>query len=210
MIRVFMIDDHNLFRAGMRQILAKESDLFIVGEAGNGPDALSGLRGHAADVILLDMTMPGMNGLDVLGAIRREHQEAKVLVTSMHPEDQYAVRVLKAGASGYMTKESAAEELIAAIRKVHSGGTYLTPQFVEHMAVSLKEGTRELPHQALSDREFEVLILLASGKKLKDIANDLCLSEKTITTYRSRILDKMQLHNNAELVHYAIQHKLIE
>ncbi len=210
MIRIFIADDHSLFRAGVGEILAKQKDLHVVGEAGNGIDAMKGIREKECDVVLLDVTMPGLGGLDILADIRRERPHAAVLVLSMHPEEQYAARVLKAGASGYLTKESAAEELIVAIRKVASGGIYVSAHLAEKFASSLQHDGEVLPHQTLSEREFAVLTQLVAGKKLKEIANDLFLSEKTITTYRARILRKLNLQNNAELVHYAIQNKLIE
>jgi two-component system invasion response regulator UvrY len=210
MIRVFIVDDHSLFRTGVRQILAKHKDLCVVGEAGNGTDAMLGISEQACDVMLLDVTMPGRGGLEILSDIKRVSPHTRVLVLSMHPEDQYATRVLKAGASGYLTKESAAEELIAAIRKVAAGGTYVSAHLGELLASSLRSPTEGLPHQTLSEREFLVMMQLVTGKKLKDIANALCLSEKTITTYRSRILKKMKMQSNAELVHYALQNKLTE
>jgi len=209
MIRIFIVDDHSLFRAGVRQILAKQSDLRVVGEAGNGGEAMTGIRERDCDVVLLDLTMPGLGGFEVLGDIKRERPHAAVLVLSMHPEDQYATRILKAGASGYLTKESAAEELIVAIRKVAAGGIYVSAHLAEKLASTLQTPTEVPPHQMLSEREFQVLTQLVKGKKLKEIANVLFLSEKTITTYRSRILEKLNLHNNAELIHYAIQNKLI-
>ncbi len=210
MIRIFIVDDHSLFRAGVRQILAKQSDLLVVGEAGNGIEAIAGIRKRDSDVILLDLTMPNLGGFEILSDIKRERPHAAILVLSMHPEDQYATRILKAGASGYLTKESAAEELIAAIRKVAGGGIYVSAQFAEKLATSLQSPAEIPPHQTLSEREFQVLTQLVRGKKLKEIAYGLCLSEKTITTYRSRILQKLNLRNNAELIHYAIQNKLID
>jgi two-component system, NarL family, invasion response regulator UvrY len=209
MIRIFIVDDHSLFRAGVRQILAKQSDLRVVGEAGNGGEAMTGIRERDCDVVLLDLTMPGLGGFEVLGDIKRERPHAAVLVLSMHPEDQYATRILKAGASGYLTKESAAEELIAAIRKVAAGGIYVSAHLAEKLASTLHTPTEVPLHNMLSEREFQVLTQLVKGKKLKEIANVLFLSEKTVTTYRSRILQKLNLSNNAELVHYAIQYKLI-
>ena len=210
MIRIFIADDHNLFRAGVCEILAKQKDLRVVGEAGNGIDAMTGIRERECDVVLLDETMPGLGGLEILADIKRERPHARVLVLSMHPEDQYATRVLKAGAAGYLTKESAAEELIAAIRKVASGGIYVSAHLAEKLASSVQQDETVVPHQALSEREYAVLTQLVSGKKLKEIAHGLCLSEKTITTYRARILKKLNLRSNAELVHYAIQYKLID
>jgi DNA-binding NarL/FixJ family response regulator len=209
MIRIFIVDDHSLFRAGVRQILAKQSDLRVVGEAGNGVEAMAGIRERDCDVVLLDLTMPGPGGFEILGDIKRERPHAGVLVLSMHPENQYATRLLKAGAAGYLTKESAAEELIAAIRKVATGGIYVSAHLAEKLASTLQSPEELPPHYELSEREFQVLTQLVRGKKLKEIAYSLCLSEKTITTYRSRILLKLNLRNNAELIHYAIQNKLI-
>jgi two-component system, NarL family, invasion response regulator UvrY len=210
MIRIFIADDHSLFRAGVCEILAKQRDVTVIGEAGNGADALAAIRRSECDVVLLDITMPGLGGLEILGDIKRDKPHAAVLVLSMHPEDQYATRVLKAGAAGYLTKESAAEELIAGIRKVASGGVYVSAALAEKLASSLGSVGVALPHTLLSEREFLVFTGLVEGKKLKAIAHSLCLSEKTITTYRSRILTKMNMHSNAELVHYALENKLIE
>ena len=210
MIRVFIADDHVLFRTGLHQILAKHADLSIVGEAGTGTAALQGIRERACDVLLLDITMPGRGGLDILKDIRSENPDVAILFLSMHPEDQYAIRVLKAGASGYITKESAAEELISAIRKVASGGRYVSAALAEKLAFALGGNPEFPPHQMLSEREFQVTHMLAAGMKLTEIADALHLSEKTITTYRARILEKLHLHTNAELIHYAIDHKLIE
>lgn len=210
MIRVFIADDHSLFRTGLQQILAKYADLCIVGEAGTGTEALQGIRESECDVLLLDITMPGRGGLDIMKDVRRENPDVAILILSMHPEDQYAIRVLKAGASGYITKESAAEELIAAIRKVDSGGRFVSAALAEKLAFSLGHNPEFPPHQMLSEREFQVMHMLAAGTKLTGIADALHLSEKTITTYRARILEKLHLHTNAELVHYAIDHKLIE
>jgi DNA-binding NarL/FixJ family response regulator len=210
MIRVFIADDHNLFRAGLQQILAKQGDIVVVGEAGTGSGALEGIRSTPCDVLLLDITMPGRGGLDIIKDVRLEYPRMAILVLSMHPEDQYALRVLRAGASGYLTKESAAGELISAIRKVATGSRYVSPELAEKLATSVWRNPDVPAHQTLSEREFEVMRLLASGMKLTEIAETLHLSEKTITTYRSRILEKLRLHTNAELIHYAIDHKLFE
>jgi DNA-binding NarL/FixJ family response regulator len=210
MIRVFIADDHSLFRAGLQQILAKHADLCVVGEASTGVEALRGIRNTDCDVLLLDISMPERTGLDILKDVRREHPDVAILMLSMHSEDQYAIRVLKAGASGYVTKESAAEELIAAIHKVASGGRYVSAALAEKIAFSLGRDSDLLPHQTLSEREFQVMQMMATGKKLTEIADALNLSEKTITTYRTRILEKLHLHTNAEIVHYAIDHKLID
>jgi DNA-binding NarL/FixJ family response regulator len=209
MISILLADDHSLFREGLKQILARGSNIRVTGEAGNGQEALDLIRNNTYDVVLLDISMPGRSGLDVLGEIRRERPDLPILILSMHPEDQYALRVLKAGAAGYLTKESAADELISAIRKVASGGKYISNTVAEKLASALDQTSRKQPYQLLSNREFQVLCMLASGKALKQIADELILSEKTITTYRARILEKLQLKNNVELTRYAIENGLV-
>jgi len=209
MIRLLIVDDHAMFRQGLKQILAKQSDMQVVDEVGNGSDALMKIKDEEYNVVILDISMPGKSGWEILADIKNVNPNLPVLVLSMYPEDQYAVRMLKAGASGYVTKESAADELITAIRKVASGGRYVSATLGERLAYILDTHSDKLPHQLLSNREFQVMCLLASGKTLKEIADKLCLSEKTITTYRARILEKMQIRNNVELTHYVIQHKLL-
>lgn len=209
MIEILMVDDHAMFREGLKQILAKHADLQITDEVGNGSDALQKIRSRDYDVVVLDISMPGQSGWEVLSEIRREKPHIPVLILSMHPEDQFAIRMLKAGASAYVSKECVAEELIAALRKVAAGGKYVSQALAEKLAFALDTRTDKLPHQLLSNREFEVMCMLASGKTLKEIADLLCLSEKTITTYRARILEKTQLRNNVELTRYVIQHKLL-
>lgn len=209
MIRILIIDDHAMFREGLKQILAKHSDMRVVDEAGSGQEAMEKILHNKLDVILLDISLPGRSGADLLTEIRKEKPELATLVLSMHPEDQYAVRMMKAGASGYLTKESAADELISAIRKVAVGGRYISSKLAEEMAVALDTNTPKLPHQMLSNREFQVMRMLASGKSLKEIADELFLSEKTVTTYRARVLEKMRLRNNVELTIYAIENKLL-
>jgi len=204
-----MVDDHAMFREGLKHILAKHADLQITDEVGNGSDALQKIRSRDYDVVVLDISMPGQSGWEVLSEIRREKPHIPVLILSMHPEDQFAIRMLKAGASAYVSKECVAEELIAALRKVAAGGKYVSQALAEKLAFALDTRTDKLPHQLLSNREFEVMCMLASGKTLKEIADLLCLSEKTITTYRARILEKTQLRNNVELTRYVIQHKLL-
>ena len=209
MTRILIADDHALFREGLKQVLARHGDLTVVAEAGDGQEALAVIRETHLDVVLLDITMPGLSGLDILTDIFRERPHLAVLVLSMHPEEQYAVRVLKAGAAGYLTKESAAEDLITAIRKVSRGGKYVSPALAEKLASALRQWDR-LPHQLLSDREFQVMRMLALGRRVKEIADTLCLSEKTVTTYRSRVLAKMKLRSNVEITRYALRHKLID
>jgi DNA-binding NarL/FixJ family response regulator len=209
LIKILLADDHSLFREGLKQILAHCSDIRVTDEAGNGHDALAKMRTNDYDMVLLDISMPGRSGLDILGEIRREKPSLPILILSMHPEDQYAMRVLKAGAAGYLTKESAADELITAIRKVAGGGKYINITVAEKIASALDASTEKPSHHMLSNREFQVLCMLASGKALKEIADELILSEKTITTYRARILEKLQLKNNVELTRYAMENGLV-
>jgi len=208
-IRILIVDDHAIFREGLKQILAKHSDMRVVDEAGSGQEVIAKVLQHKLDVVLLDISLPGRSGPELLSEIKKMKPELAVLVLSMHPEDQYAVRMMKAGALGYMTKESASKELISAIRKVSTGRHYISSKLAEEMAVALETNTPKLPHVTLSNREFHVMRMLASGKSLKDIANELLISEKTVTTYRARILEKMNLHNNVELTLYAIENKLL-
>ena len=194
----------------MKQILAEEFRRAIFGEARNAQEALDLVWKEHWDVVVLDITMPGRSGLEVLREIKKSKPRVPVLVLSMHPENQFAVRVLKRGASGYMTKESAADELVGAIKKVLAGGRYVSTSLAEKLATYLAADTPKAPQELLSDREFQVLRLIASGKIVSEIAKELSLSVKTISTYRTRILEKMRLRNNAELMHYAMQHQLVE
>ena len=210
MIRIIIADDHPIVRAGIKQIISEASDLIVADEAGDGHQLLSKVRAGSFAVVILDITMPNMDGLDVLKQLKIEKPELPVIVLSIHPEDQYALRVLKAGAAGYVTKASAPDELIDAIRKVHRGGKYISPSIAEKLAFQLSADFEEMPHEALSDREYQVLCLLASGKTVTEIADELALSVKTVSTYRARILEKMDMKNNAELIHYAVQNKLVD
>jgi two-component system invasion response regulator UvrY len=196
-------------RHGLKQILTDEFKRATFGEARNAQEALDLVWKQEWDVVVLDITMPGRSGLDALREIKKSKPRLPVLVLSMHPENQFAVRVLKAGASGYMTKESAPEELVDAVKKVFAGGRYVSAALGETLAASLSISHRA-PQEKLSDREFQVLRLIASGKMATEIARELSLSVKTISTYRTRILEKMGMKNNAELMHYAIQHRLVE
>jgi two-component system, NarL family, invasion response regulator UvrY len=209
MIRIIIADDHPIVRAGMKQIIAEASELTVADEASDGHKLLSKIREQNFDVVILDITMPHMDGLDVLKQLKIERPKLPVIVLSIHPEDQYALRVLKAGASGYVTKASAPDELINAIRKVCRGGKYISPSIAEKLAFKLDTDFEEMPHEALSDREYQVLCMLASGKTVTEIGDELALSVKTVSTYRSRILEKMDMKNNAELIHYAVQNKLV-
>ena len=210
MIKVLIADDHAVVRQGLKQILGETSDMQVVGEATTGPEALEKARAEGWDVMILDLTLPGRSGFEILKALRAEKPDQPVLILSMHAEDQFAVRLLKAGASGYLTKESVPEELIKAIRKVVAGGKYVSPALAERLAFEMDATSERLPHEALSDREFQVMQMIATGKAVKQIAEELSLSVKTVSTYRARILEKMNLKTNADLIHYAIQQRLIE
>ncbi len=210
MIRILIADDHAVVREGLRQIIAKQPDLVVGGEAASGADVLNKIRESSYNVVLLDLTMPGRSGLEILAEIRRENPDLRVLVLSVHPENLYAVRALKAGASGYLTKESAPEQLVEAIRKVSCGGKYISPSLAERLAFELESSSDRPPHEKLSDREYQVLCMLASGKTVKEIAEELSLSVPSISTYRARILEKMNMKNNAELAHYAIRNGLVD
>lgn len=209
MIRILIADDHAIVRRGLKQILAEESGMTVAGEAQNAQEVMDLVRKQAWDVLVLDIAMPGRGGLDVLKEIKPEYPQLPVLILSMHPEDQYAVRALKAGAAGYLTKESAPEELVKAIRKVLAGGKYVSTSLAEKLALALDTDTKKTPHETLSDREYQVMCLIASGKTVGEIADELSLSVKTISTYRARILEKMNLKSNAALTHYAVQQRLV-
>lgn len=210
-LRVLIADDHPVVRRGLKQILADDPSIGSFGEASNSQEALDMAIAQDWDVILLDLTMPGQGGVEVLKQIRAAKPQVPVLVVSMHPEEQFAVRVLKAGAAGYMTKESAPDELRQAISKVVRGGRYMSEALSERIAPGgLDRMPDREPHEALSDREYQVIRMIASGKAASDIARELNLSVKTISTYRTRILEKMRMKNNAELTHYAIQNKLVD
>lgn len=209
MIRLFIADDHPVVRAGLRGIVEGEPDFEVVGEACDGDGVLAHIGRTPTEVLLLDVSMPGPGFLEVLRRLRQDHPRVAVLVLSVHPEDQYAVRALRAGAAGYLTKDHSPEELVAAIRKVNRGGKYVSPSLAEKLAVGLEIGANDLLHELLSDREYDVLCLLGSGRTVKEIASRLALSSKTVSTYRARLLEKMQLATNADLVRYAAQHGLI-
>ena len=209
MIRILIVDDHAIVRKGLKQILAEEFDKAVFGEAQNVAELKALAQSQDWNIVILDISMPGKNGLDALTDMKREKSRLPVLVLSMHPEDQFAVRVLKAGASGYMTKESAPEELVTAIRRVLAGGRYISSSLAERLAFDMGADYEQPPHDKLSDREYQVICMIASGKTVSDIAEELSLSVKTISTYRSRILEKMHMKNNAELTYYAIHNQLV-
>jgi DNA-binding NarL/FixJ family response regulator len=209
MINILIADDHTVVRQGLKQILSRDKQMSVVAEAANGNEVLRALERAKVDVLILDITMPGRNGLDVLKEVKRSYPTLPVLVLSMHPEDQFAIRMLRAGASGYITKESAPEELVEALRKVCGGRKYVSPQLAERLATFIEDDNTRAPHERLSDREFEILRMLALGKTVTEVADELLLSVKTVSTYRSRVLDKMKMTTNAELTRYALQSGLI-
>jgi len=205
-----LIDDHAVVRQGLKLILADHFQRTVFGEARNASEAFTRVAREKWDVAVLDITMPGRSGLEVLKEMKRLRPKMPVLVLSMHPEDQFAVRMLKTGAAGYLTKESAGEELVGAIEKVVTGGRYISLSLAERMASYLDMDVQKAPHERLSDREFLILRMIASGKTVSQIARELSLSVKTISTYRARLLEKMDMRNNAEVTHYAMQKKLVE
>lgn len=210
MIKILIADDHAIVREGLKQIVADTSDMIVTAEASDGHEVLALLSKNNYDVVVLDMAMPGLTGLDILKQIKRETPKLPVLILSVHPEEQYAVRSLKAGASGYLTKESAPDELITAIRKVSMGGKYIPSSLAEKLAFELEVDAEKPPHKTLSDREFQVMCMIAKGRTIKNIAEELFLSPKTVSTYRSRILEKMKMKSNEELTHYVINNHLID
>jgi two-component system invasion response regulator UvrY len=209
MIRVLIVDDHAIVRRGLRELVSDEFRGAAFGEASDARQALDQLRKKAWDLALIDINLPGKNGLDLLKELKAQWPKLPVLVLSGHPEDQFAVRVLKAGAGGYMTKESAPEELAKAIRKILAGGRYVSPALAEKLALGVRKDLTRTPHETLSDREYEVMSRIALGKTVKEIAEELSLSAKTISTYRARVLEKLDVKNSAEIVQYAIRNGLV-
>jgi DNA-binding NarL/FixJ family response regulator len=208
MIRVIAIDDHPVVRRGLKQIIAAEQDMQVVGEAETAQEALRVIRQTACDAVVLDITLPDASGLDVLSQLKSEFPTLPVLIMSIHEEEQYALRVLKAGASGYLMKNSIPEDLIKAIRKIISGGKYISPSLAERLASGVAS-SEESPQERLSDREFQIMCLIASGKSLKEIGETLFISGKTVSSYRARILEKMNMSTNADLTRYALEHHLV-
>ena len=210
MTRILVVDDHAIVRQGLKQILADTPDLVVAGEASTGQEALEKVRGGEWDVVVLDITLPDRSGLTVLEQLKTQHPELPVLVLSMHGEEQYALRVLKAGAAGYLPKESAPEQLVSAIHKVARGGKYVSPTLMERFVSELGADPHKPRHEILSGREFQVLCMIAGGKSLTQIAEDLGISVKTISTHRTRMLKKMHLKTNADVIHYAIRTGLVK
>ncbi len=210
MTRILIADDHAIVRHGLKQILEESGEMSVVAEAANGVDAMHKIREIDCDVVLLDISMPGKNGIEVLKQIREEKPKLPVLILSIYPEDQYAVRLIKAGASGYITKESAPEVVVEAVRRVASGKKYISQTVAEILANQISTPNERLPHEGLSNREYQIFLLLAAAKTVSEIADTLSLSVKTVSTHRSRLLKKMPLRNNSEIMHYAIENHLLE
>jgi len=208
MIKVIIVDDHPVVRRGLKQIIEDEPDMQVAGEAKNAGECFSLVRKTDCTLVLLDITLPDKSGFDVLKQLKYEHPNLPVLILSVHPEDQYGLRLINAGASGYLMKEGAPDELVKAIRKVNAGGKYVSASLAEKL-VSHLDASDKPPHENLSNREFQILCLIAGGKSLKDIANELCISEKTVSTYRARILEKMKMSTNSDLTRYALDHHLV-
>lgn len=209
-MKVLLADDHEVVRRGLKQMLADEFDKVTFGEATTAAEALARALKEKWDLMVLDINMPGRSGLEVLAELRTQRPQLRVLVLSMAPEEQYAVRALKKGAAGYLTKQTVGTELIAAVKKVLAGGRYITPSLAERLAAELEAPAGTEAHDALSDRELQVMRLLATGKSVKEIAGELSLSEKTVFTYRERLMEKLGVQGNVELARYALKHRLVE
>lgn len=210
MIKILLADDHTIVREGLKELLEDTPDLKVDGEANNAQEAINILNHCDCDLVILDISFPGRNGLDILKQIKCMKPKLPVLILSMYPEEEYGVRSLRAGASGYLTKASDSEELIKAIREVARGHRYITSSLAEKLVFELDESGKKSPHEKLTDREFQVMCMIASGKRIKDIADALSLSVKTIDTYRARILNKMNMKNNAQLIRYALKNGLVD
>jgi DNA-binding NarL/FixJ family response regulator len=210
MIRVVVADDHTIVREGLKHLLSEAGDIEIVGEAGNGNEALERIRAVACDVLLMDMSMPGKSGIELIRQVHAERPKLRILVLSMHEEHQYAVRAIRAGASGYVTKESATLQLVEAIRKVGAGGAFISAEVAQQLALGAMPGAQGPLHASLSDREYQILLLIAEGRSISEIAEQLFLSVKTVSTHKSNILTKMNMTTQAELIRYALVNRLIE
>lgn len=209
-IHVLIADDHAIVRQGLKQILSETEDLLVAGEADDGADALRLARAKPWDVFLLDVSMPNRNGIDTLKQLKKEFPRQPVLMLSMHPEEHYAVRAIKSGAAGYLTKQSAPEMLVTAIRQVASGKRFISPALAEQLANAIADDHDRQPHERVTDREYQVLVRIASGKTLTQVAEELNLSVKTVSEYRKRLLDKMRLESTAELIRYGVEHGLVQ
>lgn len=209
MLKILIADDHAIVRKGLKQILSNSSDMTVAGEAASGAEALAMIREGDWDVVLLDISMPDGNGLDTLKQLKKEKPDLPILMLSIYPEEQYAIRTIKAGVSGYLTKDSAPEELVEAIQKVARGGRYISASLSEKMAEYLENKSERALHENLSDREYQVMVMIAAGKTVSQIAEEMCLSVKTISTNRSRALAKMGMENNSQFTHYAVKQGLV-
>ena len=209
MIKILIVDDHAVVRRGLRQILSEQRDLHVAGEAGSAAEATAKLQAERFDVVVLDIGLPGASGIDLIADLRRLRPEARVLVLTMFSEEQYAVRAIRAGAAGFLTKETAPEKLVDAVRKVAAGGRFISSDLAETLASVVAGEAKGSPHELLSNREFEILKMIGSGKTVSQIADELRLSVKTVSTHRTRILRKMVMKTNAELTHYAVKHGLV-
>jgi two-component system invasion response regulator UvrY len=210
MIRITIVDDHSIVRSGLVKILREESDMMILAETSGYAELFASLNVDCPDIILLDISLPGKNGLEILKEVKQHYPSVKVLMLSMHPEDRFAVRAIKAGASGYVTKESASDELVRAIRLVHGGGKFITPSLTEKLVNYFEIVGNKPEHEKLSDRELQIMNMIACGKKVREIADELSLSPATIATYRARVLEKMKLRSNVELANYAMRNNLVD
>ena len=210
MIQVLLADDHAIVRAGLKELLEDTGDMTVAGEATNGQEVMAQIRKRDFDVAVLDMTMPGRSGIELIKQVKDEKPKLRILVLTMHSEEQYAVRALKAGASGYLTKEAAADQLVDAIRRIAGGGAYVSPETAERLALAASPRAESAPHTLLTDREFQVLQMIAGGRTVGEIARRLSLSVKTVSTHKTRILQKMGLANQAELIRYALEHRLLD
>ncbi len=209
MIRIVVADDHALLRGGLKMLLDQEPAMELVGEASNGSETLQVVKATRPNVLLLDVSMPGRGGLDIVKELKQQHPDLHILMLTAHPEDHFAIRCLRNGADGYMTKEQAVDQLVEAIFKVQQGGKYISSELAEQLAFNLQVDYRDAPHEVLSDREFQVLLMIASGQTVSEIAAELSLSVKTISTYRSRILEKMLFRNNSQITQYCLRERLI-
>ncbi len=210
MIKILIVDDHAILREGLKQILSEGGDMMVAGEANNGFEALAKIREQDWDVVLLDMSMPGRSGIDLIKQIKSEKPKLPILILSMHKEEQYAVRTLKAGASGYLCKDGASGQLVQAIRKVAGGGVYINAAVAENLALVLAKGHDMATHTQLSDREYQILLMLASGNSVTEIGDSLNLSVKTVSTHKTHIMQKMNFSSTTDLIRYALKHKLID
>jgi DNA-binding NarL/FixJ family response regulator len=210
MIRIVVADDHPIVRAGMKQVLAAAADCTVVAEASDGHEVMARVRDTEFDLLLLDMSMPGKSGIELIKQVRAEKPRLRVLVLTMHEERQYAVRAIRAGAAGYLTKDSAETQLVNAVRKVAGGGAFISAEVAEQLALGAMPDAKQAPHETLSDREFQVFRMIAEGKSVSDIAESLNLSVKTVSTHKANLMQKMSIETTGEIIRYAIAHKLVE